>query len=127
MEKIDQISKEFRDRYFKKIKTKIDRYDRYSSILFIGKCISFILILKFGFIALIPAMILHRMESYYDQQIKCLIEQLMDIKTSYIDAIVEDIESINKEMKKEGKQCIPAYLDMYYESRLVEFIPYRNS
>lgn len=127
MKRIEQLSMEFHDKYFKKTKIKIDRYDRYSTFLFVGKCISFILILKIGFIALVPALIMHRMESYYDQQIKCLIEQLMDIKTSYIDAIVEDIESINKEIKKEGKQCIPAYLDMYYESRLVEFIPYRNS
>ena len=127
MKKIDQLSKEFYDRYFKKIKTKIDRYDRYSTILFVGKCISFIFILKIGFILLIPAMIMHRIESYYDQQTNKLIDQLMDIKTFYIDQIVEDIENINKEIKKEGKQCIPAYLDMYYESRLVEFIPYRNS
>ena len=72
-------------------------------------------------------MILHRIENYYDQQIECLIKRLMDIKTSYIDEIVGDIESINKEIEKGGKQCIPAYLDMYYESKLVDYIPYRNS
>ena len=127
MQRIDQFSNEFHDRYFKKMKEKIDRYDRYSTIFFVGKCISVILIIKIGLIAFIPAIILHRMQCYYDQQIDWLIKKLLDIKTSYIDQIIEDIESINKEIKKEGKQCIPAYLDMYYESRLVEFIPYRNS